>query len=376
MAHPNTQHLEPRSPKRTSSFSHDEKDNRPSSPIKRRCTYPLASRTTPKNKDTNNTTNLVQVRSSHLNITSILHLPEDAVWSLRKTDLQNVFLALQSYSLAHLPPTLFTPSPSFSTPPTPPLSTTAMLVPTPAFLRLPLEIRRQIYTACLPPSVSPPVRGPHPRQLQNPLHLTQPIPPSLLQLNQQIRSEALPLLYGAPSQTAHIVIDYNIWVHKTNRSDLVLSSLIPRSLRNLHVTVCLGSEKKPLTSSSSTFSSTSNHSPTTSTMPSSPGHINTASIEASARLLEVRKGVKKLGKWLAGADIKALIVSWQEPPNTYSWEQKKEVLAGLAGLKACEVRKGEINWGLEGRGKWNRGRRWRWEEGWEGEVERRTQAQE
>jgi hypothetical protein len=149
------------------------------------------------------------------------------------------------------------------------------------------------------------------------------------------------VFYGASTQTAHIVIDYNIWAHKTKRSDLVLSSAIASSLRQIHITLCLGSEKRML-----------------------------GETEASTRLLEVRKGIKKLGKWLSGAEIKSMTVSWQEPPQTYSWEMKREVLDGLRGLKAERVVEGEINWGLEGKGKWNRGKKYRFEAGYLGSLER------
>lgn len=50
-------------------------------------------------------------------------------------------------------------------------------------------------------------------------------------------------------------------------------------------------------------------------------------------------------------------VSWQEPPQTFSWETKKDTLDGLRGLRAKVVEAGEINWGLN----WNKGRRYRFE---------------
>jgi hypothetical protein len=187
------------------------------------------------------------------------------------------------------------------------------------------------------------MRGPHPRQLQTHILLTQSFPPSLLLLSHQIRLEALPLLYGSPSQTVHIKIDYNVWVHKTRRSDLILSSALTSSIRHLHLAIHLGSEKR----------------------------LNKPKEEdADARIKEVKKGVKKLRKWLAGADVQTLMVSWQEPPQTFTWEQKREVLDGLRGLRAEKVEKGEINWGLN----WNKGRRYRFEVDYLRELERDKQG--
>ena len=70
-------------------------------------------------------------------------------------------------------------------------------------------------------------------------------------------------------------------------------------------------------------------------------------VEAEVRMSEVKKGIKKLRKWLAGADVQSLVLSWQEPPQTYVWEQKREVLDGLKGLRALKVSAGEINLGVE-----------------------------
>ena len=84
----------------------------------------------------------------------------------------------------------------------------------------------------------------------------------------------------------------------------------------------------------------------------------------------MKKGVKKLRKWLAGADVQSLRVSWQEPPQTFTWEQKREVLNGLRGLRAERVEKGEINWGLN----WNKGRRYRFEVDYLKELERDKQG--
>jgi len=137
-------------------------------------------------------------------IQEIIYLPEDAVWALRKQDLRSYFLALQTWALNPQPLGPFTlqnksPEPEPTIP-----------ADLPPLLQLPLEIRGLIYTQLLPPPCSAPIRGPHPRQLQNHVHLSQPIPSSLLRLNHQIRSEALPLLYGCPTQTVYIKIDYNV----------------------------------------------------------------------------------------------------------------------------------------------------------------------
>lgn len=326
------------SPKRTASSSSTDPKSPPS---KRPCTA-----LSPRNF------NLVASRSQP-SIESILHLPLDAVWGMRKTDLRECFLALQKYALnphpfecasSHTPTTVkVTPAP----------------VAQPAILRLPLEIRELIYNYILPLPIETPIRGPHPRQLQNALHLTQPIVPSLLSLNHQIRSEVLPILFGCPSQVFHISIDYNIWVHKTLRSPLILSSNLTSSIRHVHIHISLGSEKKPLSSPSSSSSALSSSANSNSNSASTPKSSSSskATPEAEARLLEVRKGIKKLGKWLSGADIQNMWVSWQEPPQTFSWETKKDTLDGLRGLRAKVVEAGEINWGLN----WNKGRRYRFE---------------
>jgi hypothetical protein len=196
---------------------------------------------------------------------------------------------------------------------------------------------------CLELPANPPIRGPHPRQLQTHILLTQSFPPSLLLLNHQIRLEALPLLYGSPKQVVHIKIDYNVWIHKTRRSDLILSSPLTSSIKHIHLSIHLGSEKR----------------------------LNKPKEEdADARIMEVKKGVKKLRKWLAGADVQTLVVNWQEPPQTFSWEQKREVLDGLRGLRAERVEKGEINWGLN----WNKGRKYRFEVEYLRELERGRQV--
>ena len=275
-----------------------------------------------------------------LSVQRLLHLSRDEVYSLPKQGLRDAFLALQGYALSPytiLPP-VPAPTPSSSSP------SSSSFTPTdlPLLLRLPREIREMIYLQLLSPPSRTPIRGPHPRQLQTGISLSQSFPPALLLLNRQIRSEALPLVYGSPAQTVHVVIDYNVWAHKTRRSDLVLSADVPAAIRHLHVSIHLGSEKRT----------------------SRPGDV-----EADARMAEVRKGVRKLAKWLAAADVQSLRIGWQEPPQTYTWEQKRDVLDGLKALRTVRVEVGEINWGLN----WNKGRRFRFEVEYFKELERGRQ---
>jgi hypothetical protein len=268
-------------------------------------------------------------------------MPEDAVWGLRKEDLRSCFLALQNYAQNPYPlntiPTATSPVAL-----SPPKSTETL--PLAPLLRLPLEIRQLIYAHLLPPPVTTPIRGPHPRQLQSHIHLTQPILPSLLIINQQIRREALPLVYGSLDQVIHVTVDYNLWIHKTRRGDLVLSSALTSSMKHIHITINLGSEKR----------TTKPH-----------------TIESEARIAQVNKGIKKVRKWLAGADLQCLTISWQEPAQTYTWEQKKDVLDGLRGLSAVRVEAGQINWGLT----WNKGRKYRFEVEYLKELERAWQEE-
>lgn len=93
--------------------------------------------------------------------------------------------------------------------------------------------------------------------------------------------------------------------------------------------------------------------------------------DAEARIMEVKKGVKKLRKWLAGAEVGSLRVSWEEPPQTFSWDVKRGVLDGLKGLRAERVVKGVINWGLD----WNKGRKYRFEVEYLKELERDRQIE-
>ena len=126
------------------------------------------------------------------------------------------------------------------------------------------------------------------------------------------------------------------------RSDLILSSALTSSIKHLRLSIHLGSEKRA----------------------TKPGEV-----EADARITEIKKGIRKVGKWLSGADLQSLRISWQEPPQTYSWEQKKDVLDGMKVLRAVKVDAGEINWGLN----WNKGKRYRFEIDYLKELERARQ---
>lgn len=273
--------------------------------------------------------------SNGVSVQKLICLSKDEVYALPKQGLREAFLALQKYASEPYPllPTPLPPAPASFTP-----------TDLPPFLRLPREIREMIYLHLLSPPSHTPIRGPHPRQLQAHICLSQSFPPAVLLLNHQIRAEALPLFYGSPSQTVHVTIDYNVWVHKTQRSDLILSGDLTAAIRHVHVSIHLGSEKRT----------------------SRPGEV-----EADARMTEVKKGVRKLGKWLAAADVQSLKISWQEPPQTFTWDQKREVLDGLKALRTVRVEEGEINWGLD----WNKGRRFRFEVEYFKELERGRQEE-
>jgi len=295
------------------------------SPGKRICASPIDS-ALPRSKEP-------------LDVQAILHLPEDAVWGLRKQDLRVCFLKLQMYALNPYPISTASLAPqSFSQSGDP----SPIALPLSPLLRLPLEIRQLIYSLLLPPACDPPIRGPHPRQLQTHILLTQPIPTCLLALNRQIRLETIPLAYGASTQVIHVTVDYNLWAHKTQRGEVVLSSGITSAIQHVHLSIHLGSEKRN----------------------TKPGDV-----EAAARILEVKKGIKKVRKWLSGADVHSLKISWQEPPQTYTWEQKKDILDGVRSLRARSVDVGEINWGLS----WNRGKKYRFEVAYLKELERGQQ---
>jgi hypothetical protein len=285
--------------------------------------------------------------SSRPSVQQLLDLSNEDVYSLPKQALRDAFLNLREYALNPYPilhPSAITPDPATSSNSSSSSSSSSSTAPAdlPPLLRLPRELREMIYQQLLSPPSRTPIRGPHPRQLQTHITLSQSFPPALLRLNRQIRAEALPVVYGSAEQTVHVVVDYNVWAHKTRRSDLVLSPEVPAAIRHLDVSIHLGAEKRT----------------------SRPGDV-----EADARITEVRKGLRKLGKWLNAADVQTLRVGWQEPPQTFTWEQKREVLDGLKALRTARVEVGEINWGLN----WNKGRRFRFEIDYFKELERDRQ---
>jgi hypothetical protein len=258
------------------------------------------------------------------NLDFLLGLSEDQVWSLRKGDLRHHFTTLQKITRVlasnnQLPQaeewkscssTLkafhINASPSGGPHQSP-------------LLRLPPEIRAQILLRLLNPPANPPHRGPHPRQLQSHLSLTQSFPPAILSTCKQLYIESMAIFYGSAKQTVHVTVDWDIWAHKRSRSPLSVSSHLRSSIRQVHVHVFLGAEKR-------------------NTRPEKP--------DADARLEVVRKGVRKLGKWLSVANQQILRISWQEPPQTYTWDQKRFVLDEFRAMSAIVVEPGEINWGL------------------------------
>ncbi|CZS92626.1 uncharacterized protein RCO7_01819 [Rhynchosporium graminicola] len=212
-------------------------------------------------------------QSTPLDIQSILHLPEDAVWGLRHK-LHSLFLTLQKYTLNPYS----TGDVSPATPAIPADHSAPRRLFFSPLLRLPIEVKHLIYSHLLPPTCEPPVRAPHPRQLQTHILLNQPILTIPLSLNHQIQSEAIPLLYGSSPQIIHMKVDSNLWAHKTQRGDIVLLT---------------------------------------------ENHLRHQTLEAEARVSEVQKGLVEVRKWLSGAGLQTLDISWQEPPQTYRWEQKK-----------------------------------------------------
>ncbi|ESZ90659.1 hypothetical protein SBOR_8959 [Sclerotinia borealis F-4128] len=269
-------------------------------------------------------------------IERVLTISEDAVWSLRKSDLRIHFLILQQYTQS---PSNAMPKPDSGgdTHVEPNETHSAEILP--PLLRMPFEIRQLIYRHLLAPPSDDPRLGPHPRQLQSHIYLSRSFEIAVLHLNRQIYHEALPIFYGDPFQTISLTVNYNLWAHRTQRSDLVLSSFLTSSIRNLSLSIQLGSEKRKQ---------------------------KPEGFEAEARLVEVTKGIKKLRKWLAGADIQILRIGWEEPPQTYTWEQKKDILDGLRAFKAVKVEAGDINWGLD----WNKGRKFRFDVEYLKELER------
>lgn len=264
-----------------------------------------------------------------LDIAALLSLSEDAVWMLQKRDLRQYFLALQT----HLR--------SLSLPGSDPVANIASSIassqerPTHAqaspLLSLPPEIRRLILIHLLGRPASSPARGPHPRTLQSPLALTRAMEPAILRTCRQLYVEGCSVLYGM--QEIHANIDFDVWKHRLDRSQLAVASVMRDAVRSLHVHVFLGNEKRN----------------------AKPGKK-----ESEARLEVVRKGAKKLVKWLCGLPVndvtkesrlQTLRISWQEPPQTYTWEQKKTVLDEFRAMRPYRVEAGEINWGLKYPGK-------------------------
>ncbi|CZT42420.1 uncharacterized protein RSE6_02326 [Rhynchosporium secalis] len=233
-------------------------------------------------------------QSTPLDIQSILQLPEDAVWGLRHK-LHSLFLTLQKYTLNPYS----TGDVSPATPAIPADHSAPRRLFFSPLLRLPIEVKHLIYSHLLPPTCEPPVRAPHPRQLQTHFLLTQPILTIPLSLNHRIQSEAIPLLYGSSPQIIHMKVDSNLWAHKTQRvSEEISFSLqkITSAIRHVNLSIRLAGEKRN----------------------SQPGEV-----EAEARVSEVQKGLVEVRKWLSGAGLQTLEISWQEPPQTYRWEQKK-----------------------------------------------------
>ncbi|KAF5876530.1 uncharacterized protein Bfra_002935 [Botrytis fragariae] len=226
-------------------------------------------------------------------IEQVLTISEDAVWSLRKSDLRTHFLTLQQYtqSLSNAVPRVDSGAEIHDD-----LNEIPSSEILPPLLRMPVEIRQLIYRHLLTPASNDPRLGPHPRQLQSHIYLSRAFEVAVLHLNRQIYHEALPIFYGDSLQTISVTVNYNLWAHKTQRSDLVLSSFLTSSIRNLSLSIQLGSEKRK----------------------QKPDDF-----EAEARLIEVTKGIKKLRKWLAGADIQVLRIGWQEPRRPTHWNRKK-----------------------------------------------------
>lgn len=264
-------------------------------------------------------------------IDALVNMTEDEVWLLRKNDLRRHFLTFQRH-LRSLGLTAESGSHDATA------GTELSISPrshqdqsSPSrLLSLPPEIRRLILIYLLHPPCSSPIRGPHPRSLQSALALTRTMDPSILRVCRHLNVEATALLYGG--QEVHVHVDYNVWSHRVNRSTLDVRPAVRDAVRSLHVHIFLGNEKRL----------------------ARPGKK-----ESDARLEVVRKGVRKLGKWLcgqpgrgeAGRGLQSLRISWQEPPQTYTWEQKKDVLDEFRALRPRKVEVGEINWGLKYPGK-------------------------
>lgn len=247
----------------------------------------------------------------------LLNLSENEVRSVRKSLLRKYFVALQAHARGSPQAAAAQSKPELVRQP-------SQSSPVPRFLSLPPEILAQIARHLLTPSNSP-IPGPHPRTLQKPLTLTCRFPPASLIICRQLHDVFLPVFYGSssPMQEVSITIDYNVWHHRLNRSALALPVSIRKSLHYLHVTIFLGSEKK-------------------NNLPGKEA--------AAARVEVVKKGARKVGKWLdrsvVGTRIRGLRVSWFEPPSTFTWAQKREILDLLKVLRSEKVEIAEINWGL------------------------------
>jgi len=61
---------------------------------------------------------------------------------------------------------------------------------------------------------------------------------------------------------------------------------------------------------------------------SEKGNTKPSGLESEARIWDVKKGIKKVGKWLAKVDLQSIRTIWQEPSQTYARKQKREVLDG------------------------------------------------
>jgi hypothetical protein len=142
-----------------------------------------------------------------------------------------------------------------------------------------LETRHLIYTHLLSTPASTPIRGPHPRQLQTQVALSQSFSSAILRVNRQVYGEALFIFYGSKTQCVHITINYNVWSHKVQQSDFLLSGQVTAAMRHFHINIHLSNEKK----------------------------TNRPEKEDSeARLAVVGKGARKLAKLLGGTEVKTL----------------------------------------------------------------------
>lgn len=257
-------------------------------------------------------------------INELLQMTEAEIWMLPKAELRKRFIALQNHAKD--------PKSSSGSLPRPPLPPAVPTFISP-LLKLPREIREIIYSHLLSEPHTPPVRGPHPRQLQKHLSLSCTFTPCLLLTSRQLHAEALRTFYGHTNQNIHISIDYDVWTHKLTRSPLILSPSIMASMRNFHIYILLGSEKRNALPSPS---------------------------DAGARLAVVKKGARKLCKWLSappGGEVRRLVIHWHEPPKSFTWEMKRDILDEFRALRAESVELGVVNWGLVGAG--YGGRKWK-----------------